>query len=140
MKAIACLKGGVSLLVALSLSIVSGVANAEEGLPTAWPSHPVVTETEAAPSTGMTYFWTGLGMTSVGLGVSGYGVYQGMHSNNVTAGYALLISGGSVALAGSVFSFVGMFQSMHYEDWMRKHPVLTGLSVSPTSVGYSTTF
>lgn len=135
-----------NIIALLSLAIISSSAVAQaDGLPTAWPVHTqmaMAPEPEATPPTGMTYFFTGVAMTTVGTGISSYGIYQGMHSTtpNVTAGYALLVGGGTVALAGTVFSFIGLFQAAHYQDWQAKHPIIAGLSVSPTSAAYHLAF
>jgi hypothetical protein len=135
MKTIAAL-----ILVALT---VASVAHADDGLSTAWPVHAqaaLATASDGPPSNGMTLLYPGMVMTAVGMGTSIYGTYLAGHSSNLGLSYGLFISGSTVAITGSVMSFVAMLQSIRYVNWMNKHPVLKGLALSPTSVGYHASF
>jgi hypothetical protein len=133
----------IVVLSALAATLFSMPALADpSGLPTAWPTRVQAEPSapEVPPSNGNVLIFSGLGMSLVGGGLSAYGVYQGMHSDQMGLAYGLLIGGTTLAVAGSVCSMIGMVQGIRYVDWMNKHPVMRTLALGAGSVGYRMAF
>lgn len=97
-------------------------------------------EETAPPATGTVPLYLGLSMTAAGIGGGLGATALSNNSQYLHGAMALEIVSGVVGTAGSVLALVGCVQSFKYEDWASKHPVLSGLQVSPTAVGYHLTF
>jgi hypothetical protein len=124
-----------------AMLLVTTVAAAEDKLPTAWPSHTQLATAETPPPTGTPFLFAGTGILAVGIGL-GIGGMALPTTNQAQVNTAIGFEVGSLVagVVGTTLGVVGLVEGMRYDRWCASHPLIAGVQVSPTSVGYHLSF